>query len=77
LIAGKIKSGYGASIYEFHWEYPIEGMGVRKDLISVITDEDERIPLLGWCRQNDLIVFCNRCGLDITYEVSKDCLHRI
>jgi hypothetical protein len=76
LMVGEIKPGYGASLYEFHWEYPIEGAGVRKDLISVITDNDERIPLLDWCRQNDLIVFCNRCGLDITYEVSRDCPYR-
>lgn len=76
FIAGKIKPGYGTSIYEFHWEYPIEGMGVRKDLISVITDEDEKIPMLDWCKQHDITVFCNRCGLDITYEVSKDCPYR-
>jgi len=73
LMEGALKTGYGSSLYEFHWEYPIEGAGIKKDQISVITNENERIPILDWCKQNDIIVFCNRCGLDITYEVSKDC----
>ena len=76
LMTGEIKPGYGTSLYEFHLEYPIEGAGVRKDLIFVITDEDEKIPMLDWCKQNDITVFCNRCGLDITYEVSRDCPYR-
>ncbi len=70
---GTLKTIYGTSLYEFHWEYPIEGFGIKKDLISVISDENERNPMLEWCKQNDIIVFCNRCGIDITYEVSKDC----
>jgi len=73
LMVGAINPGYGTSYYEFHWEYPIEGAGIKKDLISVITDENEKIPMLDWCQQNDVVVFCNRCGLDITYEVSKEC----
>jgi len=73
IMVGAIKPGYGTSLYEFHLEYPIEGAGIRKNLICVITKENERIPMLEWCRQNDIIVFCNRCGLDITYEVSRDC----
>jgi hypothetical protein len=73
LMVGEIRPGYGTSLYEFHWEYPVEGAGIRKDLISVITGDNQKIPMLEWCRQNDMIVFCNRCGLDITYEVSRDC----
>ena len=73
MIVGAFKTGYGSSLYEFHWEYPIEGIGIKKDLISVIIDENERIPMLEWCKLYDIIVFCNRCGLDITYEVSQDC----
>jgi hypothetical protein len=73
LITGEIKPGYGTSLYEFHREYPIEGIGIRKDLISVIIDNDQKIPIMEWCRQNDVVVFCNRCGLDITYEVSSNC----
>lgn len=73
IIIGALKPGYGTSLYEFHWEYPIEGIGIKKDLISVISDENTKIPMLDWCKQNDIIVFCNRCGLDITYEVSKEC----
>jgi hypothetical protein len=73
MLQGALKPGYGTSLYEFHREYPIEGCGIRKDLISVITDENEKIPMMDWCKQNDIIVYCNRCGLDITYTVSSDC----
>lgn len=73
---GVLKTGYGSSLYEFHLEYPIEGIGIRKDLITVISDESRRIPMLEWCKQNDIIVYCNRCGLEITYEVSRDCPFR-
>ncbi len=73
VLRGPLTCTYGSSLYEFHWEYPIKGFGVRKDLIAVITRDDTRVPLFDWCRANDLIVFCNRCGLEITYEVSKNC----
>lgn len=73
LLRGALKCTYGTSLYEFHWEYPIEGFGVRKNLITAIADDGARVPLLDWCRENDVIVFCSRCGLDITYEVSRDC----
>lgn len=76
MIHGALKPGYGLSLYEFHLEYPIEGFGIRKDLISVITNENEKIPIMDWCKQNDIIVFCNRCGLDITFTVSTDCPFR-
>ena len=64
---------YMPSIHEFHWEYPIERMGVRKDLISVVESDGSRTPLLDWCREHRMFVFCGRCGLDITQEVSRDC----
>lgn len=73
MKTGALKTGYGTSLYEFHYEYPIEGIGIKKDLIKVITSENDRIPMLEWCKQNDIIVFCGRCGLEITQEVSKDC----
>lgn len=74
LVRGAIRpcSGF-KSIYEFHCEYPIEGYGVRKDRISVITRSGEPVPLFDWCEMQDIIVYCNRCGLEITYEVSKNC----
>ena len=75
-IAGEIRPGYGTSLYEFHREYPIEGIGIRKDLISVITSDDRKIPMFEWCKQNNIIIFCNRCGLDITYEISGKCPYR-
>jgi len=73
VLRGALACTCGFSLYEFHWEYPIEGFGVRKDLIAVIRDDNARMPLLDWCEENDIIVFCNRCGLEITYEVSRDC----
>jgi hypothetical protein len=64
---------YMASIYEFHFEYPIEGCGIQKDLISLVEENGNRVQLFDWCRQHEVFVFCSRCGLDITYEVSRDC----
>jgi hypothetical protein len=77
LLRGALTCTYGTSLYEFHWEYPVRGFGVRKDLISVIADDGTRYPLLAWCESHDIIVVCNRCGLEITYEVSKDCPWRM
>ena len=73
MKTGVFKTGYGTSLYEFHYEYPIEGIGIKKDLITVITSDNKRIPMLEWCQQNDIVVYCSRCGLEITQEVSKDC----
>ena len=73
ILRGALACSYGFSLYEFHWEYPIEGFGVRKDLITVIADDNTRIPVIQWCKDHDLIVFCNRCGLEITCEVSRNC----
>lgn len=74
ILTGSLRNTPGwLSIYEFHWEYPIEGFGVRKDEISVITEEGIRSSLLDWCEGNDLIIFCHRCGLEITYDVSRNC----
>jgi len=73
MLKGAFKTGYGTSLYDFHREYPIEGVGIRKNLISVITNDNEKIPVMEWCKQNDLVVFCNRCGLDITYTNANDC----
>jgi hypothetical protein len=75
LIRGAFNYTYG-SIYEFHLEYPIEGFGVRKDLISIVGSTGERTPLFGWLRKQGAVVWCSRCGLDITYEVSRDCPSR-
>lgn len=67
---GRLRCGYGTSLYEFHWEYPIEGFGVRKDLIVVVEENGARTPIFDWCRKRRTIVLCNRCGEDITYQVN-------
>jgi hypothetical protein len=72
LVRGKLAYTYG-SVYEFHLEYPIAGWGVRKDLISVVEPDGTRRPLLEWLREEDLVVWCGRCGLEITCEVSRRC----
>jgi hypothetical protein len=72
IIRGSFNYMY-RSIYEFHWEYPIEGFGVRKDLISVIEADDTRTPMFDWLQRQDLVVWCSGCGLEVTYEISKNC----
>lgn len=76
IIRGSISYQMFASIYEFHYEYPIEGFGVKKDEIKVITSSGSKMSVFDWCEANDVIVFCNRCGLEITYEVSRNCPRR-
>ena len=76
IIRGAITYKMFHSVYEFHYEYPIEGYGVQKDLISVITESGDKISILDWCKANDIIVYCRRCGLDITFEVSRNCPRR-
>jgi hypothetical protein len=76
IIRGRMNYKMFHSTYEFHLEYPIESVGVIKDQISVITNSGDIIPIFEWCETNDIIVFCNRCGLEITFEVSRDCPRR-
>lgn len=76
MIKGRIYYKMFHSTYEFHLEYPIESTGVIKDQISVITSSGSKIPLFDWCEKNDITVYCNRCGLDITYDVSRNCPRR-
>ena len=47
---GPIAGGYSRSLYEFHYEYPIGGFGVRKDLIIVIEEGGARTPIFDYCR---------------------------
>lgn len=72
---GRLGSEAGTSLYEFHWEYPVirpDGVtkGVRKDLLWVIEASGTRTPMLDWCKANDVIVFCSRCGAVITSQVN-------
>lgn len=73
IMRGPIKPCVYSSIYEFHYEYPIEGRGVRKDRISVITELGDQVPLLDWCKDHEIIVYCGRCGLDITFVAAMNC----
>jgi hypothetical protein len=59
--------------YEFHWEYPVAGVGIRKDLIMVVEPDGTRKPLLDWCSDQKVFVFCGSCGLNVTFEVSRFC----
>lgn len=72
LIRGAFGYMYG-SIYEFHFEYPIGGYGVRKNLISVVDADGKLTPLFDWIRDQQIIVWCSRCGLDISCEISRNC----
>ena len=63
LHIGKIKTTYGTSLYNFHYEWPIEGAGVRKDLIEVFPPEGGKPePILEWLRKQNRVIFCYHCG---------------
>jgi len=36
----------------------------------------ERTPLFQWLREHDAIIWCTRCGLEITYEIFRNCQAR-
>jgi hypothetical protein len=72
ILRGKFGYMY-RSIYDFHREYPIEGFGVRKDLISVVEADGTRVPVLDWLPRKAWVVWCSGCGLDITTEVANNC----
>jgi len=69
---GRLSHTY-TSVFDFHFENPIEGFGTQKDLISVVEEDGTRTQLFDWCRQHEVYAYCGLCGLDITYEVSRDC----
>ena len=63
LYIGTIKTTYGTSLYNFHYEWPIEGSGVRKDLIEVFPpDGGKPEPILEWLRNQNRVIFCYHCG---------------
>lgn len=63
LHMGKIKTTYGTSLYDFHYEWPIDGTGVRKDLIEVFPpDGGPPQPILEWLRKEGRIIMCYHCG---------------
>ncbi len=59
-------------LQELHWEWPISGFGVRKDLIEVL-DEGRWTPVFGWLRQAGVRVICRRCGGFIDRTVEAEC----
>lgn len=67
----------GTSLFEFHYEYPVWSpqrdfvKGHPKNEILVLEPDGSRISIFDWCRQRHAIVICNRCGEDITYQVSE------
>jgi hypothetical protein len=59
--------------HQCHWGYPVAGVEIRKDLIMVVEPDGTRKPLLDWCSDQKVFVFCGSCGLDVTFEVSRFC----
>lgn len=59
---------------------------MQHELLDIILnneiDLEKRIKVAGKInhdvslKKNDIIVYCNRCGLEITFEVSRDCPRR-
>jgi hypothetical protein len=74
LHVGTIKTTYGTSLYDFHYEWPIDGMGVRKDLIEVFPpDGGPAVPILDWLRKEGRVIFCYRCGGILSDRVERGC----
>lgn len=68
---GRLGGGYGTSLYESHYEYPVDGTGLQKDLIFVVEGSETRTPIFEWCRNSGAVVVCTRCGDDITYQINR------
>ena len=69
---GTIRAGYGTGLYNFHYEFPVDGFGVRKDEIFVVED-DRRTPILDWLQQKSVRVMCTRCGGFLDRKVEEHC----
>ncbi|MBN2718982.1 MAG: hypothetical protein JXX14_24255 [Deltaproteobacteria bacterium] len=74
-IEGELTSPVGTSLYNFHYEYPVNGEGIRKDCIFVVNEDCSETAIIQWCRENRIRVRCNRCGQDITETIDLDCPH--
>ena len=74
VMRGSISCGYGRSMYNFHFEYPIEGVGVRKDKIVVVESDGTRTSMFDYCRKHGITVRCRHCSEDITTQVSMYCI---
>lgn len=73
VVQGHLGGGYGTSMYDFHGEYPIDGMACRKSTIAVLVPGREPVPLFDYCREHGIVVVCQRCGEDITYQAEYGC----
>ena len=74
LHIGTIKTTYGTSLYDFHYEWPIDGMGVRKDRIEVFPpDGSPPEPILDWLRKEGRVIFCYKCGGILSDRVERGC----
>lgn len=72
--------GYFASQYEFHYEYPIGGSGVRKDQICVL-DGGERIPLFEFFRTKGIKCAARQLARQVLVggilrRMERECLER-
>jgi hypothetical protein len=72
LHQGKIETTYGSSLYDYHYEWPIKGMGVRKDKIKVLHDGVET-PIFEWLREKEITVFCYHCGGILSDRSERGC----
>ena len=69
---GTIRPGYGTGLYNFHYEFPVCGFGVRKDEIFV-AEADRKTPILDWLQQQGIRVICTRCGGFVDRSVEERC----
>ncbi|MEC7241724.1 MAG: hypothetical protein VXW32_10840, partial [Myxococcota bacterium] len=69
---GKLETTYGTSLYDFHYEWPIQGMGVRKDKLHVLHAGVET-PIFDWLHEKQITVFCHHCGGILSDRVERGC----
>ena len=70
---GRLESTYGFAMYDFHREWPIDGMGVQKDRIEVVLPDGSRQPIFEWLRGQTTRILCPRCGGFLDRTVEQGC----
>ena len=71
---GTITGPY-ANLYEFHQEWPIDGMGCGREQVS-LRDGEDWVPGLQWLESQGAIVICTRCGAVLDEDCEAWCPRR-
>jgi len=74
---GRLTATYGLGLYDFHREWPVDGIGVPKDAIEVLVADGEPVPILAWLERQGMRVLCPRCGGFLDRRVDAGCPARL